>query len=379
MKLVLQTLSPLHIGCNDSYSALTDYFYAPDRRKVILISAEKLEAALQSRSQPPVDLVESFINELRNAEFRLRNFLQSNEISLDEVAVGELDAQGNIRGEIHRFIYSAGGPFIPGSSLKGGFRTALAYTYLSQHAPGTLQDVIQNRLPRDRRQVKEAFKKSGLEERIFLDHPHRDPLKNIGISDSDPLAADSLKVYGVKRFYIAELERNSSDLRQGSPVPLECLPRGFTVELPFHFGRFLAFKREFSFLQNEAGVPELFGCVNQFSLASVNREIAEFTQRNPRRLSVVIRFYQTLQNQIQSLPPNQCILRLGFGKTFWDETVNLLISNDRDTVQRLEDYLNRNFWARRSRRRYPRDPLPTTRYFAPGQEVLGWVKLSLNP
>jgi CRISPR-associated protein Csm5 len=382
MRLTLETLSPLHIGCNESYSATTDYIYARDRRKAILISPDKMEAALRSRSRLPIDLVETLVNRLRGpGNFHLCRFLQDNKVSISEVALSELDAIGEVRGEIRRFIYGAGGAFVPGSSLKGAFRTALAFAYLKEHAPQTLADAVKNRLPRDRRQVKEAFKDSGLEGKIFLD-PHRDPLKNIAISDSTPLRTNALKVYGVKRFYIAELARNSTDLRQGSPVSLECIPGGKTIQLLLGFGRFLPFKREFSFLRNSSGLSDLFGHINQFSLASVSREVSEFKQRNAQRLAPFIAFYEHLHTQIESLPANSCILRLGFGKTFWDETVDLLISNDQDAVKRLERYLNTNFWSRRARRACPGDPLPTTRYFVPDnqgdfREVLGWVKVSV--
>jgi hypothetical protein len=68
---------------------------------------------------------------------------------------------------------------------------------------------------------------------------------------------------------------------------------------------------------------------------------------------------------------------LGFGKTFFDQTIAILIEKDTSIMSRYQRYLNTAVWRGNRRQDLP---TPYTRVVymegnAP-REVLGWVKLT---
>jgi CRISPR type III-A-associated RAMP protein Csm5 len=275
-----------------------------------------------------------------------------------------------VRGEIHRTINSNGRAYIPGSTIKGLFRTALAFNFLRNDFE-LLKHAVNYAI---RRNVspKKAF--NWLNEKIFLD-PHRDPLKNLLVSDTKFYSPSDIGVFATTRMYLKTFQ-------QGPPVSVEAVVRDKETTFSLKIMPFKIFKSEFMFLEDEINAwKNLFKQVNAFTKALLEREIRELSTHHS--FTSICSQYETFLNQLDKLE-NACIGRIGFGKTVFDETVILLLEqcNETELLKKFEAYLNRNFWKRRRRSLQRRDPLPSTRLIVLDkrnnpQEVLGWVKMRL--
>lgn len=372
----LTTLTPVHIGTSqvENLSQVVDYVYKDGL--VHTIDFEKLQKAIKKRSRPNFNLEEKFLEDLRERRIRkLDEFLEQNNISITEIEDYRLKTTGSISGEIQKMIHSEGRPYIPGSSIKGMLRTALAYWYLKNDKDiliESVEHIIENRV-----RPKKAFQ--SLNGRIFLD-PNRDPLKNIIVSDSEFIPKEKILISPTKRMSIKSVGRDVS-----IPIPVEVISTETEVSFSIKIQSLKVFNPKFSFLEDtKAAFPKLCQILNEFSKASLKREIQELTSPN---FSSIKSKYERFLKEIEDSKINGCIGRLGFGKTFWDETVILILKDDRFLLQKYENYMNRNFWRRkfkgewilRKRSLFKNEPLPFTRLFIykdnQPKGVLGWVKL----
>jgi CRISPR-associated protein Csm5 len=367
MKVSLNTITPVHIGTTRTETlSSVDYVYKDG--KIVLIDHNKLERVLDERSQGEIDLRENFIEALKQGrDKKIDDFLKDAGISLDEIELMRLPAYGEVRGEIKRMVNSNGRVYIPGSSIKGLFRTALAYSFLKNNF-GLLESSVQD-IIRQSAKPKDAFK--SLNEKIFL-NPHKDPMKNIVASDTDFFSPEDVGIFSTTRIYI-------KDLRPGPPSPVEAILRGKRTSFSLKIEPFKVFKKEFLFLEDPSGWKILFNKVDEFTRDLLEREIRELS-RSPG-FDYVSKIYKEFLHQL-SMQDNSCIGRIGFGKTFFDETVTLLLekSNKSELLEKFEGYMNNSFWGKRRRSLARNDPLPSSRLFTVDRNrkptgALGWIKL----
>ena len=157
----LRILSPVHIGCGETYSGLN---FIIDKNKLHNLDIDVIYKSLRSNNQQAfilwVGKNTNEINKLENAisqlkkknkydeiraikrecnskrrEFTLKSFLQSRKINYGEMleqAAYSLPIQGGIYNdtEIHPFLKQMNQPYIPGSEVKGAIRTAVIYCAL---------------------------------------------------------------------------------------------------------------------------------------------------------------------------------------------------------------------------------------------------------
>ncbi|HHE38744.1 MAG TPA: type III-A CRISPR-associated RAMP protein Csm5, partial [Candidatus Cloacimonetes bacterium] len=130
----IEVLSPLHIGDNENknLSSLSDFIVDGD--KIKLIDHQKLESIFSENPH----IMEDYIKEIKThsqQKFSLKSFLQKYKISIEEITESEsIPFIGQFNGkEIHPFISENGKKYLPGSSVKGAIRNALAFVYLKEH------------------------------------------------------------------------------------------------------------------------------------------------------------------------------------------------------------------------------------------------------
>ena len=130
--VTVRTLSPVHIGCGEEITKI-DYCYDKNSRRIYVMHPQKLFKGLQSKG-----LLTAFEQKLMNAErmFSLTRLFADQNIAESEYGawakysypVNNVSIENGQNG-IFSFVKDAYGcPYIPGSSLKGTVRTALAYS-----------------------------------------------------------------------------------------------------------------------------------------------------------------------------------------------------------------------------------------------------------
>ena len=132
--LTVRTLSPVHIGCGEEITKI-DYCYAKDSKRIYVMHPQKLFNGLQSKG-----ILTAFEQKLMVADkmLSLTRFFADQQITESEYStwakysypVNNVSVENGQNG-IFSFIKDAYDcPYIPGSSLKGALRTALAYSMI---------------------------------------------------------------------------------------------------------------------------------------------------------------------------------------------------------------------------------------------------------
>jgi CRISPR-associated protein Csm5 len=185
MKWHIETLSPVHIG-NGKKLGLLDYalfsggFHRVDISSLLKDNDLDIEEFIVSTSD-----FESIGNYQSQIKHILKNHIQYS-LSVSNNARGSLG-----RKDIFEFVKTAGNVYLPGSSLKGAFRTALFYSLLN--GPSDLYEKAVRYLKDDLECRSKAGPSSKIEKMIFGDTTH-DIFKSFQISDTEGISCSCLNV-----------------------------------------------------------------------------------------------------------------------------------------------------------------------------------------
>lgn len=150
-RVKIRVLSPIHIGSGEKIKK-KEYIYMPWNHRVIIPNVEKMYEDVCARGWEKE--FTSFLMDSRNGEMPLSTWLAQKKLreadyeawKLYEMDAGEafVDCTSPPK-EIDAFVKDAYGlPYVPGSSVKGMFRTALLVWEIKKKAGGILADLPGN-------------------------------------------------------------------------------------------------------------------------------------------------------------------------------------------------------------------------------------------
>ena len=332
----VSTLTPLHIGSGVEllnqydYAIHKGYTWRIDHNR--LLEAQKIDdprhlAIISER--PPQELLEES-DYLPDSPF-FRYVLKG---------VPRATGEGAVLREQIKDVYDR--PYLPGSSLKGALRTALAADLWKQRG---MQLDVRN-LGRNPK-----FAAQELERALLGANPNRDLLRALQVSDSAPLSPD-------RALMVVNARVINRGGRLASPIEMEAIRPDVTFELTIKLDNALFSEWAKSAGLNFAAKNALLGLpalVNKRTLEQARREKAWFERiANARRITS---FYdQILNSQLQ---PGQMLLCLGWG-TGWESKT---FGTQMFTNSQLQESLLRQFRMARGRRT-PGDPFPLSRRVA---------------
>ena len=240
LNIVLRALAPVFIGSGERLNK-KEYIFDANKGVIYFPDFSRLIPFLKSRSLLPK--YEEFLIQPRYKDFRA--FLEDNKISKADypsfvsysIAAGEAARVQNFR-EVLTFVKDPEGrPYIPGSSVKGAIRTALAARLIKK-----------GEWERDRRNIESADtsvaprhylsrESSALEKKIFFRLGIRDPengealsgpindfMQGIRISDSASMDFENLTLAG-------KYDRKPDGTVNQLPIFRECLIPGAEAHL----------------------------------------------------------------------------------------------------------------------------------------------------
>lgn len=352
--LNLMTLSPLHVGTGQEL--LRDYDYAVrDGRTWRIDEDALLDAALGEDEFDEALLRRPAAELLQPGDFRpdspfFRYVVKGMPRSKQKGA--------RLREQIKNVFDQ---PYLPGSSLKGAFRTALFDWALAQN-PKALD---MGRLKDSRKWAAQPI------ERALLGRdPNHDLLRALHVADSLPLhPSESLSIENVQVLTVQQ---------QGSPIEVEALRPNvqlrtsvkldlslFTpqAERELHLGDRLQWLKDLMTLCRARVTPILAA------------ERDRFSRHHPG--SPIVEFYAQLHELVTGMPTERCLLQVGWGGGWLSKTAGTRL----DDRQR-EDVIRRYRLARGKRQRG--DPFPKSRRVvldAQGRPVvpLGWLLIEMKP
>lgn len=245
-EVILRLLAPVHIGSGERLNK-KEYIFDGRSGSIYFPDFARLFTFLKERSL--ISKYEEFLLKPRDNDFRV--FLGSHNITEADypvfvryqIAAGEAARSANFR-EVLTFIKdSAGRPYIPGSSLKGAIRTAIA-AYLTQQGDWersrqAIETADASAPPRrylaseTRSLESRVFYRLGIQDRNgrIINDPVNDFMQGIRISDSAPMSFANLTLAG-------KYDRRTDGTVNSLPIFRECLIPGteahfmLTLDLP---------------------------------------------------------------------------------------------------------------------------------------------------
>jgi len=390
-KLTLRTLSPVHIGTGDEWRLGFDFILRTNKQ-----NGKEIELTYIFDTDAVLEAKETQLRPDSRGHYPLPGSLLT-EKDLQNPALFRYVLRGQPPSEkadarMKPFIKDPHDrPYIPGSSLKGAFRTALAWT--------GWQDVKFSRLEirdfeyLDQRKNIWRSKKSPADkfERMLFepanthknpDHcnPNLDLLRALQVSD----------LHGPQKAGEGLMALKAQVLTQGaaqSPIGVEAL----TGEVTFHGSLkidedlFKPMAARLGFGDRKRWLDELLPRAQKHSRARLQRLVEWFENVQPPAPSAerIAKFYRDLLD-IQ-LGPRQAFLQIGWGagwdgKTFWTH-----LQQDELLFERLVSEFHLDKAGKRSKRQ-PGDPFPSSRRVAMSGKKdeakpiapFGWVLVEIS-
>ncbi len=212
LDITLRALGPVFIGSGESLNK-KEYIFDARKGLIHFPDLPRLVAFLKSRS-----LLQDYENYLyRQQRNDLRNFLMSNGVAETDypsfvsysIEAGEAARAPNFRETLTFIKDSTGYPYIPGSSVKGAVRTALAAMLIQKGSWDSSRREISNADSSVNARRFLARETVRLENKIFsrlgikdprdgreINSPVNDLMRGVSISDSAPLSFETLTLTG---------------------------------------------------------------------------------------------------------------------------------------------------------------------------------------
>lgn len=380
--LNIKTLSPLFIG-QDQGSELSPYTdYIQTGNDLIIIDQNKLINELSKDR----DLIDKFTEQVKakvvnnRSEFDLKSFLESNfNQDIDYFEKERFTIKDDTkRNHIRRFINSSGRPFIPGSTIKGAIMTSIIYDWMINNDDGKklTDDLIlkitelwnankeailkynenEIKLAEVKKRLKEFKNKlhgqeaerlknergnleKSLKEEKKVIYKYKDEINKFSELKFLSYMNDKAKIFQTRflqisdsKFYnpsskgILKLERikitdSSSVSTQWSEVINENEENGFEIRIAFS-----ELLKELNFLNN-GDISTVYKILNKFSKDCVENEIENLKEikNNDELTSSLTGYYNNLINIIEKSNNKYALLRMGGGKTYFDNSIGLII------------------------------------------------------
>ncbi|MEO1261918.1 MAG: type III-A CRISPR-associated RAMP protein Csm5 [Bacteroidota bacterium] len=408
-QLRLTTETPVSIGGNQDHklSPYVDYVFSHDGETVHYINQRALEAAVSATG-----LLDEYVRNIslgmenNRSDFDLRAFIIGRlQKELDDVTAFKTINRGiatDRKQEVAPIAKTAGRAYLPGSSLKGALRTAILYGWLigSKEGEKVIAEYFSmlkdweylesefHRLKRDFSQHAKSEKRElnkkmkALERRLFNEEALFGTIKDDVGQDSrrirltDTNVVGLWEVFGVQRIRLRPEGRQNPKGRGSTiPTPREAIPEEFsldcrlTIEPPLRHPAL-------QYLASE-DTGELLKKLSYFSQDAISFEITELEEARYREhqdaIDGLLNFYRRLKTRSEK---GEVFLRLGAGKTIYDNSLALALYNGGDPEPSMDafDRFRNVMW----RVRYADRIYPVTRTLTAEGLPLGWVKVEVT-
>jgi len=367
MKYELEVISPVHIGSGGTISPIEyvveDNFYRVDMDGLFEDDGFDTEGFIED-AKAGAFYIGRF--DSKHAKEHVRYALdisQSARTKLQEL----IDSRSS---EVREHIKTNDFVYIPGSSIKGAIRTAILWGVLKNdpdkfnRAKRHLENLIRSNDRVDKKRVADRIEKE-----VFGRDPTHDLLKALQVSDTNAVAAKSLKVEEVRTLTTTPQGHNW----KGFYTYVEAMKTGTKLDLELKNDKFLLegdAARELHFGSKQSILREIPKICNDFTDRFIEAEINFYRQYNaPRELDKVLEFYETAREIRRS---DAFLLHLAWGSGWHGMTVGRLLD------QHLLSGIRRKF--RLGKNRVPEFPKTRRLVFENGKPryPLGWLKLELK-
>ncbi len=330
--VTVRLLTPLHIGSGNQL--LKDYDYAVHKGRTWRINEDTLLDA-QDVDDP------AFADTL--AKTPPAQLLQANDYQLDSpmfryTLAGQPRATGQ-GSQLQEQVKTVQDEiYLPGSSLKGAIRTALAW-----------QGWTEKQLKPSKSDLERSPRYAGrrIEKEIMGSDPNHDLLRALQVGDSQAAGKDKLLLVNVQVLTKGSL---------GSPIELEAIEpdTAFNLTVKVDKALFGAWAKD-SRLRlggNSSWLDQLPQIIQAHTTQRLRTEMVWYKESTGSEQ--IVSFYQQMLNA--KLASHSCLLQLGWGTGWGDKTYGNHLQNNRPFME----YLISNYRLAKGRRQ-PGDDFPKSR------------------
>lgn len=332
----LTTLTPIHIGDGDDLRLMFEivtrgkHTYRLDEDALLNAKADLLKSGPDGSYPLPGELLnESDWQNPKFFRYTIPGFPRSNKTYA----------------EVKSFIKDVyDRPYIPGSSLKGALRTALAWNGWNEVKP----KLNRNELGRHRNWAGQK-----LERNIFGRNPNYDLLRTLQVSDCNGPKEPG---EGLVLVNAQVLTKRS----HGSPIEMEAM-RGdvcFTGTIKIDDPLFeMPEAEKLGFANRRHWLDELTARVQNHSRARIQKLITWFEDAD--ECTQIAQFYQKLYNS--ALQPYQALMQLGWGSGWDGKTFGTHLQEDINLFEKIVEDFGLHKHQIGSPPRQPGDPFPRSK------------------
>jgi len=372
-KCTLTVLSPIHIGSGERYKKGLDFIVKG--QKVYIVSKDRLIKKALEKGQKGLDKLTEAIEQSGLEEWLAGNNISPQQIS--RFSYGIIERYVN---EIHVQIRNGTGkPLIPGSSVKGAFRTALLFDIARRDGRKTVKNAVRNLIKI--RDVNLKFADQAITARFLGKDPKYSLMRSLAvadfhISDDSNMSLPVAYVYSLRNGHMQRRQIRVNQNRFDMKLFPEVIPEGSRAEGQISFDDYLikkaAGKEKFTSFDNvNLSLFYLIKAVKKKTAATIDKEIDFLSSHsgNNRDVLSALDFYQNLRKKHENLAENEVIFQMAWGSGWRSMTGPLLEDNDltkqvRQKLKLASHRLNA--------------PFPKSRKIAVGTNgamPLGWVKI----
>lgn len=299
MKLLLETLTPVHIGSGESIDPyeyiITDKLYKINLWKLIESLNEKDRENFIKISSSDMIQARKFIKEKADIS-NVTEYSMDIHKDVSNLYTDKIDDENN-QLAIQTFMKTLDRPFIPGSSAKGPIRTALLFSMADKPITETWK-VQQN-----------VFKFTNAQD---------DPFRALSISDSIPIDLDNMLVCPI-RTYVKKDDKfkESGYITLIEGTNFHYMDEAVKISLDIDFDYELQKRKNFV----EINPDKIASSCNEFYGRVIEEEL-NFYKKSGMKHTYDI--YQTLDDDLHYFEKEKAfMLRLGWGSGYNSLTINL--------------------------------------------------------
>jgi CRISPR-associated protein Csm5 len=389
-KVLVETLTPLHIGSGRTLLSDTEYLYFSETHTVSVIDEHKILSIIGSEN---IDQWVHIIEKGSGLLDYLKKRSSSKVILPSQTDKRLLNVNGKSNptsgnSGIREQLFSGNGqPILPGSSLKGAIRTAMLNRAILKNPSNAKrindfkEEKTRTNYRTGQKEVQIQYKGVRLEKKYFGRDPNHDIFRMLRVGDThftetECILAETLNETGT-----------GQEIKHSVQQHIECIPASQSalcgIQIPQDLIKEVEKRPDvlskMKGIESIKTLPLIFGQINAHSKNHIEQEIKKYELLDlPIQADSYVETLKDILESYQNLSENECILRVGFGTGYLSMTGGWPIDQWKNTPD--IDYKNEmNDLATAVRRnpKYNGMALPKSRKIVLGGIPLGFIKLKL--
>lgn len=340
MKFKLKVLTPTFIGSGETLSPILDFVF--ERNQITLIDHDKLQDWLYKSKERDI-YIKDLTKLAQEGKGNIGRFFIDYKLKLDDFkkisyklafsTEGRNDLSKILR-RINLPILSGSGAYIPGSTIKGLLRSAFIFKFINdnggQEKVNISKNILDNYDPRFSYIGEDIFRK----DKKRMD---TDAMRFIQVTDTNIVPLEKLNVFLLER-----ITRSDSSI----PQLILGLSKDTEFELEINILKGLE-KSDMPDYWKELFKDEriIIDALHSYMITLMEYEktlVEKINNSISKSLSIFYSRYISEEKSLEDNKKNSCIVRIGFGKTYYFNSIGYFLTEEEKKKFNIGRYRGRS-------------------------------------